>query len=276
MQQAAFTAGIRRTHRQATAAAGTVLEYAGPRTVVVSAPGHGLTYVTLDHHGLMPGGVTVTPAGFQALRRMLAGTAPGQRIPSWFGGFGKPDTDLTLGPRLIDVGQVALLSDMLAEIPAAGSGPGDAQGVRRRARRLVDRLNGGFHGEQELRSLIGVGPGTTPTGDDVVVGVLAGLRLSGRTREQARLTAALWPLLARTTRASRHFLAWAMRGQFATPVRGLGDALGAGTDLAAAITRMRHWGATSGVDLMYGLAAVLTDSHASPAPLASPVLGRAS
>lgn len=269
-------AGIRRTHRQATGAAGTVLEYAGPRTVVVSAPGHGLTYVTLDHHGLMPGGVTVTPAGFQALRRMLAGTVPGQRIPSWFVGLGRPDTDLTLGPRMIDAGQVALLGRRLAEMPVTGSGPVDAQGVRRGARRLVDRLSGGFDCERELTSLIGVGPGTTPTGDDVVVGVLAGLRLTGRTREQTRLTASLWPLLARTTRASRHFLAWAMRGQFATPVRGLGEALGAGTDLAAAMARMRHWGATSGVDLMHGLAAALTDSHARPAQLPSPVLGSAS
>ena len=79
-----------------------------------------------------------------------------------------------------------------------------------------------------LRRLIGAGPGSTPAGDDVVVGVLAALRATGRDDAAAAIGRASCRLLDRTTSASRMYLSAAADGRFAERVhelvRGLGDA----------------------------------------------------
>ena len=274
---AALAAGFRRTHRQGPFVAGSVLEHVGPRSVVLGTPHRRLTYVTLDHDGLMPGGLSVTPDGFEALRQSLAATALGKQIPSWLGSLELPPrTDLSLTSRAVDPGQVALLVRGLSGLPSARTGlPGDPE-VRLLAGQLVQSLARAGSRERALATLIGVGAGTTPAGDDLIVGVMAGLILTGRTRDHAVVSRLLPPLLPRTTRASRHFLGWAMRGQFATPVLRLCEALGGTADLTTAMTRLRRWGASSGVDLMHGLAAALADRRSGGSDLPINDLGRAS
>jgi hypothetical protein len=64
----------------------------------------------------------------------------------------------------------------------------------------------------ELAALVGRGPGSTPTGDDFLVGWFAGMARQGRPDLPAR--AVLEANLSRTCRLSRHFLHHALSGCF--------------------------------------------------------------
>jgi Protein of unknown function (DUF2877) len=100
------------------------------------------------------------------------------------------------------------------------------------------------------RALLGLGPGLTPSGDDCLVGWLAGLWADGP--DGRRLLAAAAPALLATARErtgalSRAFLAAALAGQAGEPLRdfvAVPDAVRLGPVLAL--------GATSGGDLLAG------------------------
>lgn len=100
------------------------------------------------------------------------------------------------------------------------------------------------------RALIGLGPGLTPAGDDCLVGWLAGLWAGGDSGHA--LVASTGPVLLaaareRTGPLSRAFLAAAVAGAFAEPVR----AFVARPD-AARLAALLTLGATSGRDLLAG------------------------
>ncbi|MGI8575997.1 MAG: DUF2877 domain-containing protein [Egibacteraceae bacterium] len=112
-------------------------------------------------------------------------------------------------------------------------------------------------------ALIGLGSGLTPAGDDVVAGLLAGLRLlptavgedGGRSAALAdRLEAAVVPTAhLRTPALSAALLAHAGRGEVARPVARLLRALTGRGDSEAAARRLANVGHTSGRDLLTGL-----------------------
>jgi hypothetical protein len=108
-----------------------------------------------------------------------------------------------------------------------------------------------------LAATVGAGPGTTPAGDDVICGVLAGLDLLGHAGAHARLGAAVAPLLASTTRSSRHLLAAAAAGRYTEPLIGLATALASGRSVRAALDALARWGASSGLDQAAGFAAAI-------------------
>ncbi|MCX7298909.1 MAG: DUF2877 domain-containing protein [Rhodobacterales bacterium] len=119
-----------------------------------------------------------------------------------------------------------------------------------------------------LAQTVGRGPGLTPSGDDVIVGILAALMLSPALRDgpaQARrLTRALTPLLRTTTEISRHLLAQAGQGHFSRPLHDLGLALhGPSTerDLPQSIDRALAVGGTSGADTCMGLIIAMRHSN---------------
>ncbi|MDR0945016.1 MAG: DUF2877 domain-containing protein [Bifidobacteriaceae bacterium] len=131
-----------------------------------------------------------------------------------------------------------------------------------------------------LTALIGAGPGTTPTGDDVIAGYLAGARAAGRRAAARRLAAALPPLLDRTTAASRHELRAAAAGRFSEPLLALAARLtrprtGRAPDLEPLLTRLGTWGATSGRDQAWGLILGLTGRAPGPRPLTPPAAAAA-
>lgn len=100
------------------------------------------------------------------------------------------------------------------------------------------------------RPLLGLGPGLTPSGDDCLVGWLAGAWTAGA--EGRRLAAATGPgLLAaageRTGPLSRAFLAAALAGQAAEPL----GRFAAAPD-GPALAGLLALGATSGADLLSG------------------------
>ena len=114
-----------------------------------------------------------------------------------------------------------------------------------------------------VRGVVGRGPGLTPSGDDVIVGLLTALDMQrGAARE--RLARALAPALPTTTDLSRHLIAEAAQGLRGRALHELGAALLSGVDLAAATERALAVGASSGGDAAIGLVAGCR--HLFPAP----------
>ena len=108
-----------------------------------------------------------------------------------------------------------------------------------------------------LLRLVGSGPGTTPAGDDVVVGVLATLSAT-HVDAHARLCRHLPALLSRTTAASRHDLAAASDGCYSEHVHRIVAALADVQRAPAAVEHARTWGATSGLDHTAGVVGAAT------------------
>jgi Protein of unknown function (DUF2877) len=114
-----------------------------------------------------------------------------------------------------------------------------------------------------LGSVVGAGPGATPSGDDVLIGAFAVLTAPeagepGATaaRELAEL---IQPLLPRTTDISAHLLRQAADGRISRPLQDLIGALVADSDLEttrAAARVVVDTGATSGADTCMGVLAV--------------------
>jgi hypothetical protein len=128
---------------------------------------------------------------------------------------------------------------------------------------VVEALASGSRSDldEAVRRTTGRGPGLTPSGDDVLAGILAVLTAPGVSNRceplAARLRAALAPALATTNEISRALLRQASNGQVSRPVWELTSALLSGS-AAATFTQARadvlSIGATSGGDMCAGLA----------------------
>jgi Protein of unknown function (DUF2877) len=118
------------------------------------------------------------------------------------------------------------------------------------------------------RRLIGLGPGLTPSGDDVLTGVAAALHAVGHPCAGS-LADALDDLDARTTFVAAAMLRHAVRGDVAERTHRLLAALLAPVDvqgvLDAAIHETVAWGATSGSDLLTGVLLALDAATADVA-----------
>lgn len=141
----------------------------------------------------------------------------------------------------------ALLLDALRRAEEGGAEGGD--GARRAA--LPQGL------VEAVRSLVGVGSGLTPAGDDLLAGTLLTLRRAGHPLAPA-LAGALRPALAagRTGWLSAHFLRWAAAGVGNERALALVDALLGGSWPASgppALEDLLAWGASSGSDFAAGV-----------------------
>lgn len=105
-------------------------------------------------------------------------------------------------------------------------------------------------------ALLGCGPGLTPSGDDVLVGVLVMLHAAGR-HDAARLLAGAVTTEAprRTSRISAAHLVAASRGEAVEPVHDVVQALLAGEPAACAtsVKRLLAYGHSSGADALRGM-----------------------
>lgn len=113
-----------------------------------------------------------------------------------------------------------------------------------------------------VRQTVGRGPGLTPAGDDVLVGILAlltsGAAGAAGAQSASRLARALTPVLATTSDVSRHLLRQAARGLPGRALHDLGRALVEGAPreiFLAALALVLDTGATSGADACMGFAA---------------------
>ena len=113
-----------------------------------------------------------------------------------------------------------------------------------------------------LASVVGRGPGLTPAGDDVLVGILAVLSSSHSGSAGAQVAKSLGqlilPLIPTTTYVSGHLLRHAANGLFGRAVHELLSALIGDQPrqkLAETVRRILETGATSGADTCEGLLA---------------------
>src|SRR5207247_10684884 len=104
-------------------------------------------------------------------------------------------------------------------------------------------------------SLIGLGEGLTPAGDDAIVGALAAIHrlapgwLAAHAGQRDRLADAA---RRRTTDVARDFVLEALDGRFAEPVLALLTS-GSDEDAGSAARRLLVMGATSGTDTLCGI-----------------------
>jgi hypothetical protein len=127
----------------------------------------------------------------------------------------------------------------------------------------------------QLQRLLGLGPGLTPSGDDFIVGCLAGLAMSTRDvpeRKQflAELARRLESELGATTPISRQHLNDACHFEFAQPLAELAMAIAAGApDVLSRANAALNVGAYSGADGVTGLLFGLQAWRAQATPMAA-------
>jgi hypothetical protein len=111
------------------------------------------------------------------------------------------------------------------------------------------------HDAARIAPLVGLGPGLTPSGDDVLGGLLVALALVGRIALRDRLWRALHRAIAeRTTEISRAHLAAAAEGQGGAQLHSALSAImrGASAGIEGACAALGGVGHTSGWDALAG------------------------
>ena len=103
--------------------------------------------------------------------------------------------------------------------------------------------------------LVGLGPGATPSGDDLLVGLLAGMAAARHPHAAALASRIGRQAVGRTTALSEQFLVDAGRLRFSERVQRITTVVlvGDAGELRAAIEATLAWGASSGADLLAGL-----------------------
>jgi len=109
--------------------------------------------------------------------------------------------------------------------------------------------------EDMAAQVIGLGEGLTPSGDDLLVGFLAVLHLTGHLPTRLHHPAWLDSLVANTTDLSAAFLRAALKGHFSEPMARLMQALysSKSCDWQARAADLAGVGHSSGVDAMVGI-----------------------
>lgn len=229
-------------------------------------------YLGLDDRGREP--TVVAVVAFDAVRLPLALVLAG-RLPAVdtaasgsVGGGGVTIGSLRLRPsRWFDPrprlagpsqpGPTAEAARLLAELRADASG---LPGVQ------VDAVSTGLVGGDPgpALDLIGLGPGLTPAGDDVVAGVFAAIALWGRLNVGA-VEAVLSHAASATSSLSSSLLRCAAAGQVIPQAAAVLVALGGLGMLRPALEDLLGVGATSGVALALGLVAGARAVLATPA-----------
>ncbi len=196
----------------------------------------------------------------------FAGVTPGQAASVGGGRVSAGDLDVTVGrwwspPRpaaLVRPEHLPARAARLARILQARrrmlSNP-----VAARLGPLGSALRARRHLGRNPASLVGLGDGLTPAGDDVLAGVLLALRYLGR----PSCADALWAAIAeevprRTTALSATLLTSAAAGDAVPQVVELIDALAGHRPLEPALDRLLAVGSTSGSDIAHGLLAGAT------------------
>jgi hypothetical protein len=151
---------------------------------------------------------------------------------------------------------------MPAAAPALGRFPpvpGAACGLER-------ALRTGQPLERAVDRLIGLGPGLTPAGDDVLAGVLVALAVTGDEVTRGRLAAAVLPRTHRTTVVSAGFLRHAADGRAVPELARYVVALVRNRCDAGVVQDLERVGGTSGPALAYGARVGLRVASRLPAP----------
>ncbi|HEX5840022.1 MAG TPA: DUF2877 domain-containing protein [Anaerolineales bacterium] len=127
------------------------------------------------------------------------------------------------------------------------------------------------HSIQAAETMIGLGPGVTPSGDDILIGFLAGLwSLSGEHPKRHSFIRSfgegVLQIAQRTNEISRTYLVHAARGQFSSALSALVENIGTGGDVEQAAQDAMRVGHSSGMDTVTGLLAGLAVWNAPTHP----------
>lgn len=196
----------------------------------------------------------------------FAGVGPGDRAFVGSGRVRAGDLDVTVGRWWTPPRPAALVRP--EHLPARAARLARILQARRRvlSAAVADRLaslSGALrqrrHTGTASASLVGLGEGLTPAGDDVLAGVLLALRYLGRPSCADRLWATISDQVPRrTTALSATLLAAAAEGDTVPQVTGLITALAGHRPLEPALDRLLAVGSTSGSDIAHGLLAGAT------------------
>jgi hypothetical protein len=228
-----------------------------------------LVPVTAGPAGLVPGGLGLPDqATLSPVLARWSELADGHRadaidLRAWHAAATAVELRIPAAARAgITAAQLAELDRGLPDRPSHDTGfvPTNfapAERAAELARHAVEDLSGEL--EVCVAATVGAGVGTTPAGDDVICGVLAGLDLLGHAGAHDRLDAAVTPLLAATTRTSRHLLVAAAAGRYTEGLIGLAAAQASASASAVhdALGALARWGASSGLDQAIGFAAAI-------------------
>jgi Protein of unknown function (DUF2877) len=237
----------------------------------------GLLALLAPELGNVPHGVRVeAPAGLAFADHIRAG----QRVGCRAAVLRIADSDLAVDLRtaLIWRSELAGLRVDLTRPTVASAWQVAWRASQRRRRSAHDPLLGTVYGRgvaladasraldldraiAAVRALIGCGPGLTPAGDDLIVGLLAGLFASlGDDPARRRFLHALGVIItvaaAATGEISRTYLRHATLGRVAEPLARLAGAIGAGlpaAEVERAADQALKVGHTSGGDGVFGL-----------------------
>ena len=115
------------------------------------------------------------------------------------------------------------------------------------------------------RDLAGLGPGLTPSGDDILVGLTAGLTALGDGRARGFARAWARHAIGRTTVVGESFHRYAAVGAYSERIHDVLRAILTGPLVAipAAVATAAAWGATSGVDTLAGILLALEPPRAN-------------
>ncbi|MBX3098698.1 MAG: DUF2877 domain-containing protein [Salinibacterium sp.] len=232
------------------------------QSAIVLQPADRSTLLTITDAaaGVTPGGLSIpNRAHFARVRGDLATAGVGATVDlsSWTAAAMQP-VDLVLKPTTLSGATILAVARALADARPSASSSFDG-GLARVRSRAADLASAALAREPRrvVAEVIGAGPGTTPTGDDLLVGCLAALAVLGRGDAASVLSGATAPLLEATTTASRHYLVAAASGRFSEHVHELVDGFSAGRPADLIVEHATRWGATSGVDLLIGLTETL-------------------
>lgn len=145
----------------------------------------------------------------------------------------------------------ALLGEAAIDLPEA---------IGTSLRRLGHALATGHHDRvrRAVDAMLGLGPGLTPAGDDVIAGLLLAVHHLGEPRHPAMAALRAYVLAAapgRTTGVSAALIGQAAQGYSAPQAIAVLSALGTGVGLRGALNALLLVGHTSGGDLAHGIAA---------------------
>lgn len=265
-------------------AVATRIDVSGPALVLLAGPGLSGPLATRIESSEMHG----FPADALAPGEECRGNLRDEAVLVSIGG----SLELELPPSVLDdstpTARGALAStteihrrcdDVVARLVKAGVEDGlgwlpdvaaRAEGIDTEPAKLIDAWRAVLEGDSAPQpppgvGLLGRGPGATPSGDDVLSGVVLALdrATAGDRRDRVRATGAslVDAATTRTTKISTALLAQAVLGRTSTPVDAMLDALlnraASEDDHRAAVDGMVALGHTSGVDMLLGIVLAL-------------------
>ena len=116
-------------------------------------------------------------------------------------------------------------------------------------------IRGSIHAAEKM---IGLGPGVTPSGDDILIGFLAGLwSMAGQNQPQLSFIRSfgneIIKISKQTSEVSRTYLYHAAQGQFSSSLSTLAGAVTTGSGVEHATQEAMRVGHSSGMDSVTGL-----------------------